>query len=284
MGVKRGRLVFLRNTVRSHFGYNLPWCFLSFPSSSSYLKQSMTTSLNIHTNHGNTLLLSTLHNAYFWSFVWQSLHFELWQLNNETVLNPILNFSVLFQTNFFLRLYTNSNTASCCRSTSGSHPQRNYLELPSWLSEPLPRFKIGSLAKIVHDRENKEVTWSQIWWVSGVFHDHIRLFTKNSLTESAVCKGSLPWCWIHLSRNQLYSPHTMNPLFQMFQYLNRKLLVDSLTRWDNVHHPFAFKMPTVFTSELDIRPFIGWELVWKFPLHDILLRLGERRRSPVTPT
>jgi hypothetical protein len=46
--------------------------------------------------------------------------------------------------------------------TSGSHSPRNYLELPSCPSEPLPRFKMGSFAKIVHDRGEKEVTRSQI--------------------------------------------------------------------------------------------------------------------------
>jgi hypothetical protein len=55
-------------------------------------------------------------------------------------------------------------------------------------------------------------------------------------------------------------PHTMNLLSQMFQNLEVKLLVDSVTRWDklSVHLQSKKQMNIVLTFDFDTGSFLGW--------------------------
>jgi hypothetical protein len=68
-------------------------------------------------------------------------------------------------------------------------------------------------------------------------------------------------------------PHTMNLMFKMFQNLEIKLLVDSLTRWNKllVYYLFAVKETNQHYPGFLHLHFLGAGWSWRHPLHALLL-------------
>jgi hypothetical protein len=103
-------------------------------------------------------------------------------------------------------------------------------------------FKMRYLEMILHDTEEEEAARNEIWLLDGLLQVHHKFFCRNLLEGENCLRVCIVMKQDPLLGNQFW-PHTTNQLYQMFQNLEIKLVVDSLTRWDKLLalYPFAVK-------------------------------------------